>query len=539
MVLAPKRSEIGGRQKVEKNGDLLVLTQAGREALNDWVTDTEGPVYAITAEADTQAVAAAMARLSRNPNDLRAVLAAEFLDDQTKDTELLRRVVNSFGDDSVMQLYPIQMIFERVSNIATKEIEWGRFAAYLEQSTRYLRFDQKNSEGRYSYFRPQEFDPETKTTYEQYMDQIFDIYSDLYQKMLEHIKVTSSTPEAERDFAWRTACHAQACDTVRALLPAATESTVAFAGSSQALYNMILRMAGHDLPEIRNLGSSALTQARIVAPVFFERADMPDRGGLITNHQVEVRRELKKLLSELVPQALEKSGEQNIPVRLVSADGTERELAAKILVDSSTLSFEQALAAIDGDESDDVIGRIIQAYAGDRYNRRAKPGRAFEFPHYLFEIVCDYGAFRDIQRHRVVDGFEWQDLNPDLGHVTNDKIIEAGLGAQYDEAFRLSKELYEMLSRDERYEAQAQYATLFGHNMRFTTKVNARALLQSAELRTQPQGHPAYRRVYQQMHEAVAAVHPRIAKAMRFVSQSEDEELARLGAEKYRQQKGQ
>jgi hypothetical protein len=215
--------------------------------------------------------------------------------------------------------------------------------------------------------------------------------------------------------------------------------------------------------------------------------------------------------------------------------GSEDELVAKILADSSGHSFETIRAVVD-ELSDGQKQLVIGTYAGERYNRRAKPGRAFELPHYLFEVVCDYGAFRDIQRHRMVDGLEWQPLRTSLGHVIPEIMHEAGLAEEYEHAFELSGNLHRQL-QERGYDAQSQYATLFGHLMRFTVQFNARSLTHMAELRTTPQGHPAYRKVFQDMHEQVSGVHPNVAAAMSFVSLGEDEALARLGAERYNQQK--
>ncbi len=508
---------------------LLELTEAGKNALEGWVTDIEGDVYVVTPEADMQAVAAAMARLSRNPNDLRTIVANEFMGEGSRDTELLRRVVNQFGDDSVMQLYPMQLVLEGISNVATKEIEWGRLAAYLEQSTRYLRFDRKNEQGEYAYYTPEELDSDTAELYKGHTDEIFDTYSQLYERLKAHIMETSNVTQDERDGAWRNACHAQACDGVRALLPAATKATVGMQGSAQAIYNMILHLRSHELPEMQRLGAKALAQARIVAPVFFERADTPTRGGLISAHREQTREASKTLADQLLDHL---DAEQSIDaqVNLLSVHGSEDELVAKILADSSEYSFD-AIRGVVNELTDEQKQLVIGTYAGDRYNRRAKPGRAFELPHYLFEVVCDYGAFRDIQRHRMVDGLEWQPLRTSLGHVTPEIIHEAGLTDEYERAFELSSDLHSLL-KDRGYDNQAQYATLFGHLMRFTVQFNARSLTHTAELRTTPQGHPAYREVFQRMHALVADEHPNIARAMKFVSQAENEDLARLGAER-------
>lgn len=517
---------------VSKNDDGgLSLTEAGEDRLKPWVTSTKENIYAFLPEADTQTVAAAMARLSRNSNGLLTIIADEFLGPgkDNKDTDLLRRVVSAFGDDSVMQLYPLQMVFEGVSQLATKEIEWGRLAAYLEQSTRYLRFDRKDENGNYAYVIPEEFDEATAELYKKYLDEIFDLYSESYSKLYEYITTTADTPKEERDGAWRRACHAQACDGVRAMLPAATKATVGTVGSSQAVNNMIFHLSSHELPEIQTLGQKALTAVRQVAPVFFERTDMPTRGELISNH-MRTTREATSVVAERLLAGHKHTHETTPYVKLLSIDGSEDQLITKILTDASTFSYQEVEAIVAG-LTDAEKDEALAAYVGDRYNRRAKPGRAFELPHYFFEVQCDFGAFRDIQRHRMVDGLEWQPLQTGLGHVKPEVIDQAGLTELYEHVFSLSEELYNEL-HERGFTRQAQYATLFGHIMRFNVKMNARSLMHTAELRTSTQGHPAYRRVYQEMHDQVAAVHPHIAGAMRFVSTDEDEALARLGAER-------
>tara|TARA_B100000378_G_C18036616_1_gene409239 strand:+ start:180 stop:1796 length:1617 start_codon:yes stop_codon:yes gene_type:complete len=516
---------------------LLSLTDEGREALTPLVTSTEDQVYTFTDSASTIMVAAAMARLSRNPNDLRTIMADEFLslDDDEKDEALLRRVVTDFGDDSVMQLDNLQVVFEGVSNLATKAIERGRFAAYLEQSTRYLRFDRRDENGNYRYHTPEELDFDTKELFEEGIDQIFDIYSELYVKVREHIENTSSTPEEERGAAWKNACHAQACDSIRGLLPAATKATVGVAGSTQAIYNMILHLESEPLQEHKKLGRSALAAVRQVAPVFFERIDMPERGGLISDNKESTRANSKDLAVNLVEKYGGIEQTEGTYVKLLAAYGSEDELIAKILADRSAYAYEdmvELVGSLSASEKEDVIS----TYVGERYNRRVKPGRAFELPHYAFEIVCDFGAFRDIQRHRAMDGVEWQELQPYLGHTTPKVITDAGVEDEFERAFAVGQNLYETL-KERGYDEQAQYATLFGHNMRFNFVINARSLTHSAELRTTPQGHPSYRKVYQEMASEVEKVHPTIVKVMSFLNQGEDEELARLGAELAKQRR--
>jgi thymidylate synthase ThyX len=508
---------------------VLALTEAGRDAIEPWVTDLDSNVFAFTPESDSLAVAAGMARLSRNGNQLLTILADEFIGMGSKDSDLLHRVVTEFGDDSVMQLYPMQMVFEGISNIATKEVEWGRLAAYLEQSTRYLRFDTKDAEDHYAYYTPKEFDPKTFAEYETSMNEIFDIYSDLYQKIYAYFVSISKEPEEARTARWRQAVHAQACDSIRSILPASTRATVGVVGSAQAFHNMIMNMEAHPLPEMNELGRKALEAARGVAPVFFERTDNPERGGLISAQKVTSRVESRALANELMPD-VEVDPRTGPYAEIVSVNGTEDDLVAKILVDSSDKSYKFVLEVV-AHLTDEEKQKVIETYVGERFNRRVKAGRAFELVDYVFEGQIDYGGWRDVQRGRMVDGLKWQDLRNELGHVRPEVIDKAGLADQYEEAFKISAKLHDTLI-DRGYVDQAQYATLFGHIMRFSMKSNARSLMHTIELRTTPQGHPAYRKFFQDLYDQIAEIHPNIARAMKFVSKDEDLELARLGAER-------
>jgi thymidylate synthase ThyX len=179
---------------------------------------------------------------------------------------------------------------------------------------------------------------------------------------------------------------------------------------------------------------------------------------------------------------------------------------------------------------------VFTAYMGERLNRRNRPGRALEKAHYSWDLLCDYGIFRDLQRHRMVDDLEWQLLTPRYGYDTPALVEEAGLTEQFEACFDLSLKLYSILQQAG-HALEAQYATLLGHKMRWKVTYNAREALHLHELRTSPQGHPGYRKLVLQMHEKLAEVHPMMAEAMKFVNSGEDAELTRLAAERYTQYK--
>ena len=158
------------------------------------------------------------------------------------------------------------------------------------------------------------------------------------------------------------------------------------------------------------------------------------------------------------------------------------------------------------------------------------PGRAFERTDYRFDVVCDYGAFRDLQRHRMLT-IEWQRLTPRLGFDHPDAITDAGLDELFEDAMDRSAELHDDLESE--FPVEASYSVALAYRIRFVMQMNAREATHMLELRTSPQGHSAYRAVGQEMHRLIAehAGHRALAAAMVHVDHS-DHELERLAAER-------
>ncbi|HSX43313.1 MAG TPA: dTMP kinase [Candidatus Saccharimonadales bacterium] len=516
----------------QPNGS-VAITPAGKAAIADFVTSTESSVYSFTDKISPITVAAAMARLSRRGDDMRVTLLDEFIGKTEKDEQLLRRVITAYGDDSVQQLAGQHVVVENASNLVAKKLEWGRLAAYLEQSTRYIYFDAKDVHGHYKFYIPQELHGKLRSQYIRTMNRIFDLYSTMVQQMTAYVRQNSDTPEAERDGAWRSATKAQACDAIRGVLPVAYTGTVGIYASGQALESLIMHLLSDELPEARRVGEEMLVQLRKVMPVFLERADKPDRGGAMIAYRATTYAAVKALADKLLPAQHTAPGEA---VTLVNHTmSNELDIVADMLYEHTDLpltDLKQIVASWSYDQKLDVF----KTYMGERLNRRHRPGRALEKIHYSFDLVTDYGVFKALQRHRMVDDLEWQELSPRLGYDMPQFVEDAGLVEPFEECFALSLELYSALQADEGH-LMAQYAVLQGSNLRWKLTINARQAFQMLELRTGPQGHSAYRRVAQTMYQRIAEIHPMLAEAMIFVNQGEDPALARLAAERYTQYK--
>lgn len=508
------------------------ITDAGKQFLDKTVTNTTDNVYGFTDKLSPVTIAAAMARLSRRGDDMRVTILDEFALAAGKDESLLKRVITAYGDDSVQQLVGQHIVVENASQLLTKKIEWGRLAAYLEQSTRYIYYDQKDKNGNYKYHVPEHLPTDLKTAYCAHMDEIFRLYSHLVHQLTSYVADTSSTPAEERDVAWKGAVRAQACDAARPVLPVATTSTVGIFASGQALESLIMHLLADPLTEARKNGEAMLAEARKVNATFLERADKPERGGAWVAYQANKHNAVKKLAQEYLSD--NHADDVANAVQLTSVwPRNEFDLVPDMLYEHSNLPLKQIQEEVTTWPYEKRL-QVFEAYIGERLNRRHKPGRALEKAHYSWDLVCDYGVFRELQRHRMVDDLEWQELTPRYGYDMPKLVEEAGLTEAFEQCFDISLSLHSLLQANG-YTLEAQYATLLGHKMRWKVTYNAREAFHLHEIRTSPQAHPNARKIMLQMHEKLSEVHPLLGESMKFVNQGEDPELSRLAAERYTQ----
>ena len=525
------------------------FTPEERRALAPFVTNTDRSIFALTNLPET-VKGALFARYSRSAKSLRRLLLDEFMagltsasaarDGARADSSVLgeaglnradrlyARVLNEYGDDSVAQLGGAHVACENVSNVLTKVLEWGRLMAYLEQSTRYVPYTTRPG-GRWKYHIPAELaGSPLAADFVQTMDLAFETYARWIPMLEEHFRARHPKAAEDSDQVYRSVIRAKALDTLRGLLPAATTSNVGLFGTGQAYEAMLLRMFASPLEEVRESARSILHELRLVMPAFLTRVDQPDRGGRWTEYLATTRRAIENAARPIVDDVLPLPASE-VTLTDFDADG-ETKVVAAALYAASALPDDQ-LMAIARSLAPDVRAALLRAYVGDRANRRHKPGRAFERTSYRFDILTDYGAFRDLQRHRLLT-IEWQPLSTRHGYVEPSAIEEAGALDDWRIVLDRSAELYEKLAGAGLLEI-APYAVVMAYRVRFYMEMNAREAMHLIELRTAPQGHPSYRRVCQLMHRAIRDVagHHAIADAMQFADHSEVE-LERLQSER-------
>jgi thymidylate synthase ThyX len=499
-------------------------------------TNLEGPVFALVNLPEV-VKGALFARYSRTTKSLRRLFLDEFAEDVDEGGEvttagveraerLYDRVFVEYGDDSVAQLGGVHLACEQSSQLLAKALEWGRMAAYLEQSTRYMRYDDRPG-GRWRATVPPELaGTDLEVRFERYLDEVFAAYGRMFEPLYGWFERRFPKDPDDSDAVYRSTITAKTCDTLRMALPAATRSNLGIFATAQSYEQLLMRLSVHPSAEMRDYGGLMLTELRKVIPAFLKRVDVEDRGVAWARYWRGTREGVEELAAKLAGDlAPEPRGE----VTLVDFDPDgETKVAAAVLYAATELPDDQLLAAARAMSADER-GELLRASVGDRSNRRHKPGRSWERTSYRFDVLCDYGAFRDLQRHRPLT-IEWQRLTTDHGHDTPPEIDEAGLRGQWDHVLDEGRSMERTLV-DAGLDDAAQYAVPMAFRIRFVMQMTAREAMHLTELRSQPQGHPTYRRVAQAMHRLISDVHPAIGGAFGYVSH-EDVDLERLEAER-------
>ncbi len=518
------------------------------ELLKRYVTDPKGDIFAVMNMPGM--TGAAYARYSRAKGGFREVLLKEFIKEGKIDPkhadELIARILVAYGDDSVGELDSAHMSFENISNLATKEIQDRRIGGSpIEQSSRYVVYDQRDDLGRFRYLREKKIMASPHTVlYEESLDFIFQTYLDLIPKMMgfferlkplsaaeydirgtgEKIKLKDAKDEAEKTAFQKTYTfdlRSKTCDTLRCLLPAATLTNVGMFGNGRFFQYLLSHLYSSDMSEFGDIALRAHRELNKLVPQYVRRAKRNE-------YDAANRRAMQKLTEELLA---------NIPAEKPRAhdggyDGIEGGISVDLLENPKdenefrNFVIAQMLYEYAGNPlfqlrnfvnklPEEIKKKIVAAYVGDRKTRRDSPGRALEFGYPLtFDLVLDFGSYRDIQRHRMCTQMR-QRLSPYLGFAIPKEISQAGFEKEITECRDKSTKLYEALKKD--FPEEASYAVLFGFNIRWTMGMNDREAMHLLELRSTPQGHPSYRRLSQLMHSAIRERSAWRAEIMKFV----------------------
>ncbi len=523
------------------------FSEEEKAQLRPFVTNMDKPVFALTNLPEV-VKGALFSRYSRSSKSLRRVLLDEFmlseelgLKEMMKDAprerkdkdlvqtkkaeEFYERVLVGYGDDSVAELAGAHIALEGISIMATKIVEDARIGlSPLEKSTRYVYFDNKDQDGKWRFQREKTImQSEFKELYEKTCDHCFETYASLIPKISGFVMERVPQDDKTSERAYKSAIRAKTCDILRGLLPASTKTNMGFFGDGRAFEYLITRMYADDLAEIRELASSMQNELSYAIPSFVRRAS-DKYGQSMQGYFRKTRKDMGKTIAN--PKFLGASGGEGVSLVDYDKDAERKVLIAALypLLQKPAEEIGKIVDRMGADEK----AEIIKSYINERGNRRHRPGRAFEHAYYTFDICANFGAYRDLHRHRILTQ-QRQELTPYLGFKMPPEIVEAGYESEFKGVMEQAKDAYAQIAAKHR--AQAQYVVPLAYNIRWYMMLNLREAYQMLELRSSMQGHSDYRDVAKKMFLEIGKVHPRLAGGMIFMDMK-GYQLERLESEK-------
>ncbi len=527
--------------------DYETFTPEQIKILEKYVTSTSGNIFVLRNLPEV-IKGALFSRYSRSTLGLRSLLLKEFISneqdtafasiagdassiqDQTaaikKAQNFYDRILDGYGDDSIGELGGAHVAIENVSLLAAKYIQDSRIGGSpLEKSTRYVYFDQK-FQGEYLFYR----DPVLMTSayrdlYITTANMLFDTYSRLIPPLTALIGAKMPKAADVPQGAYQAALRAKVLDCLRGLLPAATLTNMGMFGNGRFFEQLINKMHVNTLAEMQEIGGKLHVELAKVIPSFVRRSDLNHHSHqafaqFFASMQTELKAAAER--NQEIP-----SRQEEVGVRLISYDSESViKVAASLLFAHSNKSLTDLWLHCKHLPEEEIL-RILDAGCGSRENRRQKSPRALEHASFTFEIIADFGVYRDLHRHRTLTQ-ERQQLSCDYGYYVPKEIAGTELEADYILALQKAKDAYDALAKE--LPEEAQYIVPQAYNIRWYFHVNLRALQWLTELRSASAGHPGYRRVAQLMAKQVGAVFPSFERFLKFVDY-EGYELGRLQQE--------
>ncbi|MDF2576567.1 MAG: thyX [Chlamydiales bacterium] len=536
--------------------DYEAFTPNQIKTLEQYVSNTDGNIFVLHNLPEV-IKGALFSRYSRSALGLRSLLLKEFIASEElafdaianqtsnpkaqlegikKAQSFYDRILDGYGDDSIAELGGAHLAVEYVSMIACKVIEDCRIGGSpLEKSTRYIYFDQKIHNEYLFYREPTLMISAYRDLYVKTCNMLFDTYSELIPPLTELMEAKFPKEENISKAAYTAALRARVLDCLRGLLPASTLTNMGLYGNGRFFEGLIRKLHSHNLAEMQDIGKQAFNELYKVIPSFIKRADLTHKHYQGFQQFQEATQTSLKQLAQLCSQEPEEIDFKSkcAYVKLVSYNpDAVGKVAASLLYpysNQSLMSLELYCAQLPEDE----LTRIFDAASSYRENRRHKSPRALEHAEFTFEIVADFGIYRDLQRHRTLTQ-DRQLLTCDYSYYLPPEILGTKMEHAYREALEQAKNAYDSIAAE--LPEEAQYVVPMAYNIRWYFHINLRSLQWLCELRSTPAGHPNYRFVAQEMARQVCQAFPVFERFLKFVC-FDDNELGRLEQEQRNEDK--
>lgn len=432
------------------------------------LTNPDGSLLAPSVQATV------LAKYSRSPLSAREILKDLSVEDADK---FQGKWVVGFGHNSVAELATIPICFEGVSIIASKYLESFPRAGYSEKSTRYQEFSS------HSFVTP----PGGPDTMKKYASKYYDAYQKLLAPVFRHCAIKMDKDPDDPKTLTNSVVKARAFDNLRYLLPAGTGTNLAAVVNMLDARRMVTGLRGHSNPEFKALGDHVCDAATSMAPSLMKHTE-PDYYELRT-----------KGLGHPKP-----CFDYNNPQPYVSLIQS----VSKSVAQSQLVSLQRAVTEKYGMDWDQ-----FSKHMDARPDHKNVP-QIFRTLDLSFDVMMDYGAYRDLQRHRRCEQFS-EPLHAGYGYVVPDDLVNTEFEPTYRETMDLAHSYDdESVIHDPDL---MQYMIPLGYLHRTEFKMDMGELYYIAELRTKPQGHISYRRIAYEMYQRANENWPELMKWCRVI----------------------
>ncbi|MFN4212502.1 MAG: FAD-dependent thymidylate synthase [Microgenomates group bacterium] len=506
-----------------------MFTQQEKKILKQYFTNCDEDVFCLINLPEV-VKGTLFSRYSRSAKDLRRLFLDEFYQQEAlqnalpnnksfsqtsvnlqKAENFYERILIGYGDDSVAELGGAHLAVENISVLASKSLEEHRIGlSPLEKSSRYVYFDSKVN-GDYLFYKPKKIlSSKFAALYLKTTRLLFDTYSQIVRQIQPYLK--EIYPGDEKDLAYKFSIRAKACDLARGLLPLSAFTNLGIYGNGRAFEYLLIHLFNDPLEEVKEKAIKINEQLKKVLPAFIKRA---------TNERGEKYRQYLNLSQSKLDQELKNlpMGKNGLKIKkpIVTLVDWEKNAIEKIIAflifENTSFSLPQALK-LAKKLSPRKKEAIIKAAVFGRENRHHKVRRAFEAPYFTFEVLADWGVYKDLMRHRLLTRHR-QLFTNELGYFIPEEIKNTPFANLFKKASDAAVEAYCKIKKE--FPIEAQYLVIHAAYNRFLLKLNLREAVHLCELRSSPQGHPSYREIAQKIAQEIIKKYPLFASVLKFV----------------------
>ncbi|CDZ79724.1 FAD-dependent thymidylate synthase [Candidatus Rubidus massiliensis] len=518
-----------------------------KKILEKYVSNTNSSIFALKNLPEV-IKGALFSRYSRSNLGLRSLLLKEFIgnteesefaliagDGANPENQILAiqkaqnfydRILDGYGDDSIGELGGAHLAIENISMLAAKVIEDARIGGSpLEKSTRYIYFDQKVN-GEYLFYRePILMTSAFRDAYLNTCNHLFETYSKLIPPLTVHFEERFPHDPSVSKVAYTAAVRAKVLDCLRGLLPASTLTNMGAFGNGRFYEQLLHKLHCNSLAELQEIGKKMQEELGKIIPSFVRRANLEHNTHKRFNQFYGTMETELAVVTKEHTNFSERSIDPGVRLLSYDNDAVIKVAAALLYANSNKGLYE--LYEYCKRLPDEEIARILDAGCAARENRRHKSPRALEQARFSFEIIADFGVYRDLQRHRLFSQ-ERQLLSCDYGYNVPDEIVGTAVEADYHLALQKAKQVYDTIATD--LPEEAQYVVPMAYNIRWYMEGNLRLFQWMCELRSSAAGHPNYRYIAQSMAKQICQTFPIFERFFKFVDYN-GYDIGRMGQE--------